>query len=111
MPAALAADGAEVTAGEVTLENDAAPGSGTATVDHLSLRGADLARAAMPRGTAAATVRLYRQGALWGDASLQASDTLAAIAGAPINLAPQTPVSLDLRFVPRAAATNGLRLG
>ncbi|TMQ71341.1 MAG: hypothetical protein E6K80_05870 [Candidatus Eisenbacteria bacterium] len=110
MPPALAADGNEVVAGEITLTNDAMPGSGNVAVDHLALRGADAAHAPLPVGAAGGAVRLYRLGALWGEAALQPSDTLAVVSGAPLDLAPQTPVTLELRFVPRAGRP-GLRLG
>lgn len=111
MPAALAADGNEVVAGEITLRNDATPGSGSIAVDHLILRAADGDRVAMPVGATATTVRLHRQGAPWGEAALLPGDTLATISGAPLQIAPQSPITLELRFVPRAGAANGLRLG
>ena len=112
MPAALAADGAEVVAGDVTLLNDAAGGSGSVSVDSLVLRAADAGRSALPIGAAAAVLRLYRGGSLWAQAALGAADTVAVLAGSQLTLAPQVTTTLELRFVARAASTvPGLRLG
>ena len=112
MPAGIAADGAEVVAGDVTLLNDAAIGSGTITVDHFGLRAADAARAALAVGAGAQVVRLYSGGSMWAEAALQPADTVATLTGAPLVMAPQVVKTLELRFVPRAAAAvPGLRLG
>jgi hypothetical protein len=111
MPAALAADGAEVAAADITLLNDATTGSGSVTVDHLSLRAADAQRGAMAIGDGATLVRLYRLGVQWGQASLSPGDTLATVSGAPLNLAPQSPIDLEARFVARSGRVQGLRLG
>jgi hypothetical protein len=111
MPAALAADGSEIVAGEVTLLNDAVSGSGSITLDHFSIRAGNVSAAAAAVGTAASRVRLYQQGSLWAEAVLQPGDTLATLAGAPLNIDPQAPLAMGLRFVPRAGAAAGLRLG
>jgi hypothetical protein len=112
MPAAVVADGAEVVAADLTLLNDAPAGSGSVTVDHFGLRAADAGRAALALGTAAGVVRLYQGGSLWAEATLQPADTVAVLAGTPLVMAPQVLTTLELRFVPRAAATvPGLRLG
>jgi hypothetical protein len=111
MPAALAADGAEVTAGILTLENSATPGSGSVGVDHMTIRASDATRASTPIGARIAMVRLYRQGALWSESGLAPADTVAALSGASLDVAPQSPIALELRFVPRARAIGGLRLG
>lgn len=112
MPAALAADGTEVVAGEISFLNDAIPGSGSVAIDHMILRAADADRAATPIGASVMTVRLRRQGGvLWAEATLQPGDTLATIGGTPLQMTPQTPVSLEISFVPRSGQASGLRLG
>src|SRR4030095_6420543 len=85
--------------------------SASIAVDHLSLRAADGDRVAIPLGSAATTVRLQRLGVLWGEANLSPGDSLATIAGSPLQITPQTPVTLELSFVPRAAQASGLRIG
>jgi hypothetical protein len=111
MPAALAADGSEIVAGEITFLNDAVSGSGSITLDHFSLRAANASATIAAVGAAASSVRLYLQGSLWAEAALQPSDTLATLGGAPLNIAPQSPLAMELRFVPRAGVASGLRLG
>jgi len=75
------------------------------------VRGANASSTPAPVGAAASIVRLYRQGNLWAEAALQPGDTLATLSGAPINVAPQAPIAMELRFVPRAGVAGGLRLG
>jgi len=96
----------------VTLLNDATAGSGSVTVDHFDIRSADASHGPIPVGTVAAAVRLYRADSLWAEATLQSSDALAVLSGPALNAAPQTPITLELRFVARAPAlAPGLRLG
>jgi hypothetical protein len=112
MPASLAADGAEVVAGRISLLNDAIPGSGDVTVDSFTVRAADAVRSEIPIGSVASAVALYVGGALWGQAVVQPGDGVAALTGTALAIAPQSPMELELRFVARAGSpAPGLRLG
>jgi hypothetical protein len=111
MPATLAADGAEVGAGDITLTNPAAAGSGNITVDRLGVRAADAGHAALPIGDVAAAVRLALGAATWAAVSLQPGDSVAVLSGAPLELEPQTADRLTLLVVPRARSIPGFRLG
>ena len=82
MPAALAPDGRTVVAGHLTLSNTAPVGSDSILIDHLVLRASDQLEAAVPVGSAATRVEIYRQGTLWAQSGTLLSDsTLARSAG------------------------------
>jgi hypothetical protein len=112
MPAALVADGLEVLAGEVTLRNEAPPGSGTIIVDRMKVHAADAGFATLLAGGGADRVRLYHGGTLWAEVALAPGDTAAALSGPQLSLAPGVTEPLELRFVPRASPSVGsFRLG
>ncbi|HEY3216392.1 MAG TPA: hypothetical protein VGK93_07860 [Candidatus Eisenbacteria bacterium] len=111
MPATFAADGAEVTAGDITLANPAAAGSGSITVDRLDVRAADAGHSALAIGDVAAAVRLVFGAATWAAIGLQPGDSVAVLSGAPLDLGPQTTDRLALLIVPRSRSFPGFRLG
>src|SRR5258705_13680528 len=72
MPAALAPDGRPVVAAGLSLTNAAQAGSDSILVDHLTLRGADGARAPSPGGQAAPAGGGWLQGTLVGQSAARA---------------------------------------
>src|SRR5439155_2274746 len=114
MPAALAPDGRSVVAGFLTLTNTAPAGSDSILVDHLVLRGGDRQENAVPVGSSAARVEVYRQGALWAQSGALSPDSaLAAIsAPSPLGVPPGNPVTLEVRWITTLAGyPSSFRLG
>jgi hypothetical protein len=114
MPAALAADGREVAVLGLELTNPAAPGVGDIRLESVTLRAADADLAGVPLGAAAATVRAYRDGDPWAEATgLAAQDTLVLLApAAPLVVAAGQSVVLELRLVLHGTPSpSSLRVG
>jgi hypothetical protein len=113
MPAVLTGDGREVRAGTLRLTNDAPEGAGSIAIDRIVLSGADQGFLAVALGRAVTAVAAWHDGTLWAWSTLGPdSVTAALVPAAPLDVAPGTPVDLDLRFVTRTDPTVGaLRLG
>lgn len=114
MPAVLAADGAPVVAGTLTLANEDSAASGTIVVDRLWARAADRSFTPLALGAFAERVVAWVDGALWAQSALLTPDSSSAllVAAAPLAIEAARPRTVELRFVPRAGApAGGVRLG
>lgn len=114
MPAAVAPDGRTVVAGHLTLNNTAPQGSDSILVDHLVFRASDQQEAAVPVGSAATRVEIYRQGTLWAQSgALLPDSTLSVIpAPAPLRVPPGSPVTLEVRWITAVTGyPSSFRLG
>ena len=114
MPAALAPDGRTVVAGHLTLSNTAPVGSDSILIDHLVLRASNQLETAVPVGSAATRVEIYRQGALWAQSgALLPDSTLAVIpAPAPLRVPPGAPITLEVRWITAVTGyPSSFRLG
>jgi len=114
MPAVLAGDGTEVTAGVLKLTNTAAAGSGDVRLDHLTLRAADRDVVPIGIGSVATRVAAYVGGVLWAESATLTPDSTAAWlpADSLLLVPPGGTVEVELRVaLTGAPAGRALRLG
>jgi hypothetical protein len=114
LPAALAADGTEVLAGQVIFRNPAPDGSSALRIGHLRVIAADGDRGALPVGAAALRVRLHRNGALWAESAALSPDSTGAWIAFPqeLSVLPGKSETIELRVTTSPSPTGtGFRLG
>jgi hypothetical protein len=104
MPAVVAPDGLEQTAGALTLINSAAPGSAPIRVGSLVVRARD-ASAAVAIGAAVSRVALAANGSLLASSATLSPDSTTATIPLPseLSIEPGAPVRLELRFATRTS--------
>jgi hypothetical protein len=114
LPAALAADGAEVRAAQISFANPAPDGATAIRIRWLRIAAADRNRAAIAIGSAVSRVALYRNGALWVENAALSVDSTTAWIGFPAELSiqPGKTEILELRATLSTTVTApSLRLG
>jgi hypothetical protein len=114
MPAVVAPDGLDQTAGTLTLTNSAAAGSGPIRVGSLVVRARDAGQA-LAIGAAAGRVSLAVGGSPIGSSAALTADSTTAMIVLPseLSLEPGVPMPLELRFATRlnpAASTFALAI-
>jgi hypothetical protein len=114
MPALLYANGEEITAGRLHLDNTADEGAGAITVESLTVHGADRHGTAVPVGAVAERVLLFAGETLLASSdSLSADSTTAIVEIAPaLLISPESDAPIEIRLAMHEnSAEETFRLG